>query len=325
MSKQLAPYDMSQLEREFELEMGDSRGGYSDDELERELETMVDDDQENDTDTEYEYDGDDTEYAYDGDDAEYEYDGDAEGEFEVYDDEPASYAERLYEFGQREFEHEFELEAELDRVVDDMHREFFLGGLIKKGFKSAVKLAKNNPMVKQLVDKGLRAAAGFIPGGGLALDGLKMATGLLGDGLKTRARSLASKAVKGLKDEGAHFGKDLAAKLGINPGNSKAQNMAALSKLVDSLQRSFEFAADHVHAEVDDPIEAERLAGRAFEVGLNNVLPNRAARRTPPVTAGNISGKSASHGPGTRVIHLREKPGTEIEKIVIVIRDTPGR
>lgn len=324
MSKQYAPYDMSQLEREFELEMGDSRGGYSDDDLERELEDVIDDDQEYDTDTEYEYDGEDAGYEYDDQDAEYEYD-EAEGEFEVYDNEPASYAERLYEFGQREFEHEFELEAELDRVVDDMHREFFLGRLIKKGFKSAVKLAKNNPMVKQLVDKGLRAAAGFIPGGGLALDGLKMATGLLGDGLKTRARSLASKAVNGLKDEGAAFGKDLAAKLGINPGNSKAQNMDALRKLVDGLQRSFEFAADHIHEEVDDPIEAERLAGRAFEAGLSTVLPKRGARRTPPVNAGPLSAKSGGHTPGTRVIHLREKPGTEIEKIVIVIRDTPGR
>lgn len=315
MNKQYEPYDMSQLEREFELEMGDSRGGYSDDAFGHELEDAIDADNEFD----YDNDGSETEFEYD--------DEDAEGEFEVYDNTPASYAERLYELGQREFEHDYELEAELDQVIDDMHREFFLGGLIKKGVGSFVKMAKNNALVKGLVDKGLKAAASFIPGGGLVLDGLKTATGLLGDGLKTRARALSSKAIRGLKDEGATFGKDLAARLGIRPGNSNAQNMDALKRLINGLQRSFEFAADHLHEEVDDPIEAERLAGRAFEVGLNTLLPARqGARHTPPVVSDRRRPESAHRPePGTRVIHLREKPGTEIEKIIIVIRDTPGR
>jgi hypothetical protein len=311
MGKPSAHYHMSQLEREFELEMGHSQSGYSDDELERELETAIDTDEES-FDSEMEYEIDEQEN-------EYEFDDDVEGKFEVYDSEPSSYAERLHELGQREFEYEFEMEAELDRVMDDMHREFFLGGLIK----GAANLAKNKPMVRNLVGKGLKAAASFIPGGGLALDGLKMATGLVGDSLKARARSVASKAVKGLNDEGATFSKDLAAKLGIKPGNTRDQNMAALNNLVAGLQRSFEFAADHIHEEVDDPIEAERLAGQAFEVGLSTALPNRGARRTPSQNTSPLNAKNASRSSGTRVIHLREKPGTEIEKIVIVIRDTP--
>ena len=46
------------------------------------------------------------------------------------------FAEQFYELGQRQFESEFEVDRELSEVLDEMEREYFLGGLVKEFKKS---------------------------------------------------------------------------------------------------------------------------------------------------------------------------------------------
>jgi hypothetical protein len=64
----------------------------------------------------------------------------------------SDYARRFYELAQREFESERELESAIGQVIDDMEREYFFGGLMKKVsaagrklLKKGVQLAKHHP------------------------------------------------------------------------------------------------------------------------------------------------------------------------------------
>ncbi|MDX2248685.1 MAG: hypothetical protein SF052_18005 [Bacteroidia bacterium] len=312
MNRKESHYTMSQLEREFELEMENHNHTPSDEEMEAELESMLD--------------GDESEYEYEEDspESEYEYEEDPENEYEYGENySSGSYGERLYELSQREFESEYEFESELDQIVDDMHREFFFGKLFKK--------LKNSKFAKGLIKKGLKFArpfASFIPGGSLALDGLNAATDLLGENVKSRAKSLGRRALKAIRKEAKALTKDVQA-MGVKPENTEEANQAAAQNVTDTIQTAMEFAADNIHYEIDDPVEAERLASRAFEVALQQtssptppvVSPNRP--QNPP--APRVRDHRQQAGRGVRVVHLREKPGEEIEKIVIVIRDKPRR
>jgi hypothetical protein len=154
--------DLSQLEREFELEMDDDSAG----ELELEFES-----------DEGELDEDRPSFEAEADDA-------ADG-----------FAERFYELSQGSYESEYELDQEVNRLVADMEQEFFfkgLGkrlrnagkGLLKKAMKHAVgkfpalsalkgvtQLARGNlkGMLGSLAKAGLASA---IPGGAVALPAL---------------------------------------------------------------------------------------------------------------------------------------------------------
>ncbi|MEZ4776191.1 MAG: hypothetical protein R3D00_23660 [Bacteroidia bacterium] len=312
MNRNQSNYTMSQLEREFELEMENHNHTPSDEEMEAELESMLD--------------GDESEYEYEEDspESEYEYEEDPEdNEYEYEEDySSGSYAERLYELSQREFESEYEFESELDQIVDDMHREFFFGKLFKK--------LKNSKFAKGLIKKGLKFArpfASFIPGGSLVMDGLNAATDLLGENVKSRAKSLSKRAIKAVRKEAKALTKDVAA-MGVAPENTEEANQQVAQNVTDTIQTAMEFAADNIHYEIDDPIEADRLASRAFETALQQASP------TPPVVSPGrpqtpppprVRDHRSQSGKGVRVINLREKPGEEIEKIVIVIRDNPRR
>ncbi|TVM03044.1 MAG: hypothetical protein CV087_07185 [Candidatus Brocadia sp. WS118] len=116
--------DLSELEREFELEM--------EEEPTEELEL------EEDLDTEFEE--------------------EPEGEFEEVEGESTGdYAERLYELSQREFESEMELDDVINEPLRQMEEEFFLGGL-KKRWKQFKKRG-----LGRLLQKGLKFVAGKIP------------------------------------------------------------------------------------------------------------------------------------------------------------------
>lgn len=315
MSKHHFNYGMSDLEQEFELDMGHTTDSIDEDLLERELDQLMDGHHvEAEWGTEpaaYEYDDHDHEMD-DVDSGSHEY----EFEHTAYFPE-STYAERLYELGQREFENEYELQQELDGILDDMHREFLfgrLGGLLKKG----VQFVKSNPVLKGLVEKGIGLAANAVaPGiGGLAFQGLKTALGPLSEGLKQRGKSLLAKGVQSLNGRASGIASGFMNRMGISPANSIKDNMSGLQNLVGAVRRSFEFAADNLHNEIDDPMAAERLATQAFEVGVNQSLSATGKKD-------RFSREKAEHG--TRVIRLREQPGEEIEKIVIVIRDKSVR
>lgn len=155
--------DLSQLEREFELEMDDDASG----ELELEFET-----------DEGEVDEEAGSSAYEADEA------------------SEAFAERFYELSQNTYESEFELDDDVNRLVAEMEHEFFFKGLgrrlrragkgllkkavkaaagslpIGKALQAATQLARGNlkGMLGSLAKAGLASA---IPGGAVALPALK--------------------------------------------------------------------------------------------------------------------------------------------------------
>ncbi len=161
--------EMSELEREFELEMDEGEGEAGDKEYSEDSEV---------------------EEEIPSDDSMFEL------EFEEPEEESgspldaSSYSERFYEISQLEFESEFEYEVEIRRVLDDMEREYFWGKLKDLGRK-AFKYAKKLPtfkalkgitqlargdlkgMLGSLAKAGLPMALSAIPGGAAALPALK--------------------------------------------------------------------------------------------------------------------------------------------------------
>jgi hypothetical protein len=118
--------DLSELEREFELEME----GASDD-LEMEFEGSS-----NDFEYEFEQDDeltDDLEVSFEQDDQEFEFEGD------FGDSRSHEFVERFMEIGTRQFESSYEVDEAMGEVLDDIEREYFFGA-IKRGLK---KLSKN--------------------------------------------------------------------------------------------------------------------------------------------------------------------------------------
>ncbi len=115
--------DISNLEREFEIEMEEEPG-------EQEFE--------------------------EGPEGEFE--GVPEEEFEEIGEESTSdYAARFYEISQREFESETEMDDAINEPLRRMEQEFFLGGLRKRWRQ----LKKRG--LGRLLQKGLKFAAGKIP------------------------------------------------------------------------------------------------------------------------------------------------------------------
>jgi hypothetical protein len=115
---------MSELEREFELEMQDLGGPMTERSMEQELEAMLQD-------------------------AETDLVGTAA---EAAPDSP--YAERLFELTQREWESESELERQLDPILEQAEYEHFWGSLKK---------ALNPRRLRKLVGAGIKLAGGQIP------------------------------------------------------------------------------------------------------------------------------------------------------------------
>jgi hypothetical protein len=126
MLENLRDTDISELEREFELEMDNFE---SDEEYKTDEEFEMDEEFEAMSDLEIE-------------DA-------TEGEYENAGD----YAERFYELSQRSYESVSELNEEVDGILNEMERDFFW-----RGAKNFLK-----KKAKGLVSKGLKFAAGQIP------------------------------------------------------------------------------------------------------------------------------------------------------------------
>jgi len=150
--------DLSELEREFELEMEGDPSLESDSEFEDGLSTEF----------------------------EAGLEADAAEEFET-DGASGPYAERFYELSQRGYESEYEMEGDVSEIVNEMEQEFFFGGLGKRLRKAG----------RGLLKKGLRYAAGKVPAL-QALKGLtQLARGNLKGMLGSLAKAGLASAVPG--------------------------------------------------------------------------------------------------------------------------------
>ena len=128
--------DLSQLEREFELEMDGAPEG----DLEVDFESLPED-------SEFELEADDKlqdESSFELNDVEQEFEGEFRG------GRSDEFVERFLEISGRQFESPYEADAAMGEVLDDIEREYFFGA-IKRGLK---KLSKNK-LLKSLAKKGL--------------------------------------------------------------------------------------------------------------------------------------------------------------------------
>jgi hypothetical protein len=186
------------------------------------------------------------------------------------------YAEKFYELSLRSYESVGAQQA-VDSILNEMERDFFFKKLLKKAksvgkgllktagkglLKRALQLAKNQPffkaiqaatqlargntkgLLRNLANMGLSAVASAIPGGAVALPALK---------------SLG---------------------LGFEVGEGQEENRERWRNFARVAKRSYEYLADNIdEAAVDDPAVAARLAGAAYEAGLRAV--SRSTEGTP--------------------------------------------
>lgn len=259
---------LSQLEREYELQMAaDVPEGAT--EPAEEYEWLEDG-------AELEADGDLDHGGGLGGGAEFEtLRDDVGGEFEAGDIDSSGYARRFYELAQHEFESERELESAIGQVIDDMEREYFFGGLMKKVsaagrklLKKGVHLAKHHPAFQAV--KGITQ---------MARGNLK---GMLGNMAKVAIAGAAS----------AFPGASLALPaLGLQVPGGGIPNLGDLSKLVSVSREAFDHLARELDERSDQPVEAARVAAAAFQKAVSG--------------APSIGPRQANGGPGRRRIKVR--------------------
>jgi hypothetical protein len=211
---------------------------------------------------------------------------DPAGELELGDG-VESFAERFYELGQGSYESEYELDEGVNELVTQMEHEFFFGSL-KKRLKSAG---------KGLLKKGLKMAAGAIPGGNV----LKALTQLSRGNLKGLLGSLAKAGLASAIPGGAVALPALKA-LGFEADDPDG-NREAWTNYAEVSREAFEYLAENLNENADSPLEASRLATTAFQTALKRAPGVGRARMRP---GGGLPGRRA------RVIHLRRG-----ERIVI--------
>lgn len=295
-------FDMSELEREFELEMGDGSNSYEDRELEEEFENFMEGSED-----EYEYEEDPSE-------GEYEYEQDAlDGEYDQgYEynggNLSMSMGERFFELSQREFESEYEMDEALNEIFDDMEREYFF----KKLFRAGKNFLKKNPLIKSLAGKALNMAAGFIPGGRIGLEAIKKFGKPLLSGLRQNWANVAKAGIGAIAPNATQAVTNFAEKMGVSVDNPEESNQEAFERMADGIRRSYEYAADQFNDRAMDPIMAGRLANRAFETGIAPVIGQKKPSYTPPV-------RKPGRPNNRRIVRLQARPGEEIDKIVIII------
>ena len=260
MARDSGNSDLSELEREFELEMEDAMGASN--ELDEEIEDELD---------------------QEADDSESE----LESAFEL-EAAGSDYGERLHELASREFESETEVDSALNEVLNEIEQEFFFGKL-RRGWKKF-----KNSAIGGLVTKVVSKAAGHLP----AFQALKGVTALARGDLSGMAKSLV-KAGLGSVVPGGGAALSAMQSLGFGGDSELAEgDREAWNNVAEVAREAYEHLADNLTANVDQPLEASRLASNAFRAGLTKVS-QRAAR------GGGAPPRSGAAGRRKRRIRLR--------------------
>jgi hypothetical protein len=233
MTRNYTDPDLSQLEREFELEMEEEPGEFEFEE------------------------GDEGEFE---EGADQEFEEEPYGEFEGVEQEPTrDYARRFYELGQREFESDHELDAAIDGPLNAMQQEFFLGGLRKRWRQ----LKKRG--LGRMLQKGLSFAAGKIPALKAVQNISSAAQAALKGDMKGLIKSGLGAALRAYPGTAA-LSPALSA-LGFEAGGDNRQ---AWENVVTVAREANDYLVANLHEGIDDPPEASRVANEAFQAGLRS-------------------------------------------------------
>jgi hypothetical protein len=229
---------MSDMEREFELDMDEGEVTSAGDELPGELESLAG-------------------FELDEPEQEFEVLDEPQQELEVsLDGGGGDFAERFYELSTRQYESGPEIDQEIDARLDELEREYFF-----KGLGARLKRAG-----KGLLQKGLKYAAGQFP----ALQALQGITQLTRGNLKGLLASLAKTGLAAAVPGGAAALPALKA-LGFETTEDPQTNREAWNNYVEVAREAFDHLAQNLHERADDPLEASRLATTAFHHGLKRV------------------------------------------------------
>lgn len=281
--------DLSGLEAELELEMDDEFE--QEDELNDELEALNEFESPNDEfESHDEFEGIEDEYA-------------ASDEFEYGQDNASTYAQRFYELGQQEFESEAEGEQAVDDLMNEMEQEFFIGK-IRKGWK---KLKKRG--VGKLVQKGLKIASGVFPATKVLQGVTDLAKGNLTGILKNGVMTALSAHPGGAATMAAL--KALGFELGAPPEN----NQEAWDNYVAAARESYEYLLENLTPNADNPLEASRLAYKAFNRGVQKTANTR------PGAFRNYSSGFRAGRPSNGARTIRVRAG---ERVIVKV-DTGGK
>lgn len=239
MHRSSARYDMSDLEREIELEMDDELADDS------ELEGMED--------------------ALELDDEEF---GADDAEFEV-DDGVSTFARRLSELAQREYESEAELDGALSQVLGELEGELFFG------MGKLVNRIKKSPLGRAVGGKlgsFLKRRLGNIPGLN-ALGGLKGLTQLARGNLRGALGNLAKAALPSVMAAfpGGAVALPALKALGFEASVEPEENQEAWENFVEVAREAYVHLAENLTEQIDQPAEASRVAAAAFQQGLKAV------------------------------------------------------
>lgn len=242
--KDFADLEISDLEKEIELEMddsinmeretGDDSGNAGED---RELEDAIEDVQESESE------------APDFEDFE------GAGEPEPTEE----YAQRFYELSTREFEDESDLDREIGGLLNEMERQYFWGGF-KKLLKKGVKFG-----AKSLLKKAMQYGKGLVP--------LKAITQLARGNLKGALGSFAKQGLgMALRMHPAGAAGLTALKgLGFNPLGEAETNREAWNNYTAVVREAYDHLAQNLNESSDQPVEASRQAAAAFQSALQKV------------------------------------------------------
>jgi hypothetical protein len=215
--------------------------------------------------------------------------GDEELDDEVVQDEYASgdprdraYAERFLELSSQTFESEADLDRELHEILRDAERDYF--------WKKALGRLTKSKVLRGLASK----VANRVPG----LKALtKLASGDLTGALAAAGQAAIASAVPG--------GSLLLSELGFEAADEPHRNRAAWHNYAQMTREAYETLADQLHENVDQPLEARRVATRAYAYAVKRATARASARQQRILPQGAVGRRH-----GRRVVWL--EPGQSL-------------
>jgi cell division protein FtsL len=183
-----------------------------------------------------------------------EFDEELEGEEWPEEKKLDPFAEKFYELSSKKFKTENELDTAVNGILNEIERDYFFKGLLKKTGKSG----------RALLKKGLRMFKGVS-----AFQAAEGITQLVRGNLKGTLGTLAK---SGLKVRAGAAALPVLSTLGFESGET---NRDAWQNFVDLCKESFDYLASNLNENADDPIKASKLASEAFSDALKEVKSER--------------------------------------------------
>ncbi len=217
----------------------------------------------------------------------------------------AAYGERFFELAERNFEGS--ADPALNEILDEMGRDYFLGGLVRR-------IKKGVPGLRKLVGKGLqlaKAAGVQLP----MIDALKNASGLAQNLLQGNLAGVAKHALSAALKAypGTAAAAPILSTLGFE-ANVPEKNREAWHNFAEVARESYEYLADNFNETSIQPDKAIQLSQQALQHGLQQAK-KRIPQNSQRGSMGSLPGKSRKVrvvrlAPGERLLIISPRHGS---------------